>query len=168
MTGADRRIADILDGPAPDSPPSAEPADELVTSETLAAWLGVSTIVANTMAREGTIPRRAHGGACFPLRQCVLAYITHLRQGTGNATVALKIAQRQKIELQMAETRGELVDAKDVLRTWTATLTDLRSAMLAVPSRLGQRLPHLTAHDVDAADREIRAALAEASEDGDD
>jgi phage terminase Nu1 subunit (DNA packaging protein) len=33
--------------------------------------------------------------------------------------------------------------------------------MLAVPSRVQQRLPHLTAHDVAEIDAEVRAALIE-------
>jgi phage terminase Nu1 subunit (DNA packaging protein) len=33
--------------------------------------------------------------------------------------------------------------------------------MLAVPSRVSQRLPHLLAHDLSEIDLEIRAALAE-------
>ena len=33
--------------------------------------------------------------------------------------------------------------------------------MLAVPSRVAQRLPHLTAHDVAEIDAEVRAVLAE-------
>jgi phage terminase Nu1 subunit (DNA packaging protein) len=33
--------------------------------------------------------------------------------------------------------------------------------MLAVPSRVSQRLPHLSAHDVGKIDREFRDALAE-------
>src|SRR5262249_10134752 len=37
--------------------------------------------------------------------------------------------------------------------------------LLAVPSRAGQRLPHLGAHDVGEIDREIRDALSELGED---
>ena len=35
----------------------------------------------------------------------------------------------------------------------------VRAAMLAVPSRCGATLPHLTAHDIAELDREIRNAL---------
>jgi phage terminase Nu1 subunit (DNA packaging protein) len=53
------------------------------------------------------------------------------------------------------------VEAVAVEREWAAILTRLRARLLAAPSRAGQRLPHLTAHDVAALDREIRDALAE-------
>jgi phage terminase Nu1 subunit (DNA packaging protein) len=33
--------------------------------------------------------------------------------------------------------------------------------MLAVPSRIGARLPHMTAADIDEVDKEIRAALTD-------
>jgi phage terminase Nu1 subunit (DNA packaging protein) len=36
----------------------------------------------------------------------------------------------------------------------------VRAGLLAVPSRVAARLPHLTAHDILEIDREIRAALA--------
>jgi phage terminase Nu1 subunit (DNA packaging protein) len=40
--------------------------------------------------------------------------------------------------------------------------------MLAVPSRVAARLPHLSKHDVAEIDAEIRVALAELGEDGAD
>jgi hypothetical protein len=38
-------------------------------------------------------------------------------------------------------------------------LRTVRAGMLAVPSRMQQRLPHLTAHDVAKIDREVRTVL---------
>jgi phage terminase Nu1 subunit (DNA packaging protein) len=40
-------------------------------------------------------------------------------------------------------------------------LAQVRAALLAVPSRVAQRLPRVTAHDVSEIDAEIRAVLAE-------
>jgi terminase small subunit / prophage DNA-packing protein len=37
----------------------------------------------------------------------------------------------------------------------------VRAGMLAVPSRAGARLPHLTAHDIAEIDAEVRAVLTE-------
>jgi phage terminase Nu1 subunit (DNA packaging protein) len=39
----------------------------------------------------------------------------------------------------------------------------LSRGLLAVPSRVQQRLPHLTAHDVAEIDREVRAMLTQLS-----
>ena len=74
--------------------------------------------------------------------------------------IRLANAQAVKVELQNAQVRNELLSAKDVEAEWSAILRDLRAAMLAVPSRVQQRLPHLSAHDVSEIDREIRDALA--------
>lgn len=74
-------------------------------------------------------------------------------------TKALKRAQREKLELQNAQARGELLSAKAVEAEWAAILRDVRAGMLAIPSRLQQQLPHLSAHDVSEIDREIRDAL---------
>ena len=40
-------------------------------------------------------------------------------------------------------------------------LRTVRAGMLAVPSRVSQRLPHLTAHDVAEIDAEVRTVLTE-------
>ena len=91
----------------------------------------------------------------YPLQPAVRAYCEYLATASKGAPTdektRLTIAQRQKIELDIAQKQGELLPAADVESTWTATLTAVRQAMLAVPSRVGERLPHLTAHDV--ADR---------------
>ena len=42
----------------------------------------------------------------------------------------------------------------------------VRAVMLAVPSRCGARLPHLSAHDVSEIDAEVRAVLTEVGESG--
>ena len=68
---------------------------------------------------------------------------------------------RGAVELKNARQRGALVECADVEREWMDLLRTLRTGMLAVPSRVAQRLPHLTAHDVSEIGAEIRAALAE-------
>lgn len=76
-------------------------------------------------------------------------------------TRALKREQRVKLEIANAKARGELLPTAEVEKEWASILRDVRAAMLALPSRLQQKLPHLTAHDVATIDREIRDALAE-------
>jgi phage terminase Nu1 subunit (DNA packaging protein) len=60
-------------------------------------------------------------------------------------------AQADLAELKAAKQRGSLLDAEAVENEWSGILRTVRAGMLAVPSRVAQRLPHLTAHDV--ADR---------------
>jgi hypothetical protein len=62
-------------------------------------------------------------------------------------------------ELEVAKLRGQLVDADAVVREWTEGLRRIRSVVLAVPSRVRQLVPHLSAADVELLDRELRDAL---------
>jgi phage terminase Nu1 subunit (DNA packaging protein) len=48
---------------------------------------------------------------------------------------------------------------------WSDIVRMLRSGMLALPTRVQQRLGHLTAHDLAEIDREIRDTLTELSDD---
>lgn len=64
-------------------------------------------------------------------------------------------------ELKNKQLRGELVAVADVERTWTAEWRELRSAILAVPSRLRQLLPLLKADDIEVIDAELRRVLME-------
>lgn len=82
-------------------------------------------------------------------------------------------AQRQRLAkeqadaaaLKNAKARGEVVRASDVEREWGGILRKVRSGVMAVPSRLRQQLPHLTAHDVQLIDAELRIALEGLSHD---
>ena len=73
----------------------------------------------------------------------------------------LAAAQADKVELANARQRGSLVDAEAVEREWSDILRAVRAGMLAVPSRVAARLPHLTPHDVSEIDAEVRAVLSE-------
>jgi phage terminase Nu1 subunit (DNA packaging protein) len=52
-----------------------------------------------------------------------------------------------------------LVEAAAIEAEWAGVLRMIRASLLAVPSRVAARLPHL--HDVSEIDAEIRAALGE-------
>ena len=71
----------------------------------------------------------------------------------------LAAAQAELAELKAAKLRGTLLDATDVEAEWSSLLRAVRAAMLAVPSRLAQRLPHLTTHDLVEVEAELHAAL---------
>ena len=73
--------------------------------------------------------------------------------------VRLKKEQADQVALRNQQLRGELVPAVDVERAWANVLRQVRSGVLAVPSRLRQVLPHLTAHDVATIDAELRHVL---------
>jgi phage terminase Nu1 subunit (DNA packaging protein) len=76
----------------------------------------------------------------------------------------LAAAQANLAEIKAAKLRGELVEAAAVEAEWSNVLRTVRASMLAVPSRVSQRLPHLSAHDVAEIDAEVRAVLTEVGE----
>lgn len=139
-----------------------------ITTDQLADLLGLTANRVNTLVREGHIPRAGKGR--FDRREAVRSYCEHIRKQASGRSAAnpelteqrtrLASEQADKAEMQNAIARRELIPAVDVEREWSSVLRDVRAAMMAVPSRLQQRLWHLTTHDVTTIDREIRDALA--------
>lgn len=75
--------------------------------------------------------------------------------------------QADHAAMKNAKMRGELVAAVEVEQRWSDILRRIRSKLLAVPSRVRQSHPHLTAHDVAAIDAELRHALEELADETD-
>lgn len=69
--------------------------------------------------------------------------------------------QADHAALKNAALRRDLVPAAEVEREWAGILRQVRSGILAVPSRLRQMLPHLPAADVEVIDAELRRVLEE-------
>ena len=78
----------------------------------------------------------------------------------------LAAAQANLAEIKARKMAGELVEAKAVEAEWINMLRTIRAGMLAVPSRVAARLPHLSKHDVSEIESEIRAALGAIGERG--
>lgn len=147
-----------------------------VPTRVLAEWLGITVQAVNKHARDGVLQKSNSG--TFELQASVLAYCAHIREvaaGRGGSEQLNLTAERARLareqadtyELRNAVTRGELVEVAEAERAWSDTLRTVRSCMLAVPSRVRQRLGHLTAADVEAIDFEVRNALTEAAGGGD-
>ena len=68
-------------------------------------------------------------------------------------------AQADLAEQKLARQRGSLIECEAVEREWADILRQVRAGMLAVPSRVAQRLPHLTPHDVAEIDAEVWAEI---------
>jgi phage terminase Nu1 subunit (DNA packaging protein) len=69
------------------------------------------------------------------------------------------LAKTARLEYQVRA--GGLLEKSAVVREWANALRDLRSRLLAVPSRCAAALPHLGKSEAEVIAREIRAALAE-------
>jgi len=160
----DDEIALILGKPNP------APLGDGTTAAILGEWLNLSPARIHALAREGVIPRTE---GRFDLQAAVRAYCKHLRAGQrgrlasnpdlNEQKVRLAKASAEKIELANAKARGEMVLVVSVEAAWASVLRDVRAAMLSIPARVGQRLGHLSPHDVQMIDREVRDSLQEAS-----
>jgi hypothetical protein len=53
---------------------------------------------------------------------------------------ALANAQRQKIEFELAETRGELVRVDDVLNAWAGHISTVKTALFGLPARMAGQI----------------------------
>jgi phage terminase Nu1 subunit (DNA packaging protein) len=71
--------------------------------------------------------------------------------------------QRLQKARQNAIEAGTLVPAADVEREWSGLCRSVRDALLAIPARASQRIPHLSRVDLSEIDREIRTVLADIS-----
>lgn len=142
---------------------------EIVGQATLAEFFGISDRAIRELAKDGTLQRTGRGAYRF--EESVRAYCGRLRdtaagRGGESATNTLT-AERARLAREQAEGQAmknaalkrDLVPAADVEREWSDILRTVRAGVLAVPSRVQQRLPHLSAHDVAEIDREVRAAL---------
>lgn len=82
-----------------------------------------------------------------------------------SARTRKELALAELREMEVRQKRGTLLDADAVAREWASVLRQVRAGMLAVPSRVRARLPHLTAHDAAVLDEELRQALAALADD---
>jgi phage terminase Nu1 subunit (DNA packaging protein) len=149
-----------------------------VSGKDLASAFGVSDRSIREFADRGIIEKVGRGK--YKLLQSVRLYTAHLREvaaGRGGEAGVLDLTaervrhakeQADNLALKNAALRRDLVPVADVEREWITVARQIRSGVMAVPSRVRQSLPHLTAYDADVIDREIRDALTGLGEhDGD-
>jgi len=143
----------------------------VVDGETLAKLVKVHPRTIRDLAQREMVVKV--GTDRYDLTGSLQAYATHLREmaaGRGDEQQQLHLtAERARLAKEQADAqalknaalRRDLVPAADVEREWSDTLRQLRSKILALPSRLRQSLVHLTAADVAAIDGELRRTLEE-------
>jgi len=138
---------------------------ETVTAGELAEWLALTPNRVSALGRDDVIPRT--DDKRYPLRAAIRAYCEHARAGAAGRRVDSELAAEklrsakataEKLELANAKARGDLLDGKLVANEWRSIITDLRAAVLAVPSRVASRMGMDRATTA-ALDSEIRDAM---------
>ncbi len=148
-----------------------------MTQPEIAAFLNLATSQVRTKTVDGVLVKA--GRARWDVRRSTAAYIARLQEHAARAgrppdggddlraeKLRLTRAQADKEETRVKRESGDLVEVAAVSREWSNLMRDVRNALLAVPSRCGAALPHLTATDIATLDREIKKAL-EGLADGD-
>jgi phage terminase Nu1 subunit (DNA packaging protein) len=142
-----------------------------VSARDLAKIIGVKERTVRDFADRGLVIRAGRGR--YRLVESVRTYCEHIRataSGRGGEDEAKTLTaertrlareQAEQVALKNAALRRDLVPAADVERTWTAMIRQARSALLAVPSRIRQIIPHLPADEVEVIDGELRRVLKE-------
>lgn len=145
--------------------PEPGPVPQLVTAGALGEWLGLTPNRVGVLARQGHLPRRPDGR--YPLKASVTAYAAFARVAAMGrkadealAAEKLRVARESadKLAIQNARAKGELIRTAEVARAWGEAMTDLRAAILAIPARVAGRAG-LDRAAAAALDDEIRAAL---------
>lgn len=163
-------LADLLGDPI-----NPNPSSDQISETELADLLGLTANRIRTLSRDGVLKRVAP--ATYDRREAVRAYCHGLREALtkkghaskgGDAMEAQKLryqtALAEKAERANVAARGELISASTVAREWAGVLRGVRAGLLALPSRVGSRLGHLTPHDLSEIDLEVRATLNDLSE----
>jgi phage terminase Nu1 subunit (DNA packaging protein) len=131
----------------------------------LALLLGLTTRRVNQLAEDGITVRTSHGEFDGPASvQNYVASIAN-RAKDGEAAIdkereeaRLKKEQADNFELKNAKLRKELLPIDEVVRVWSEQISEVRSGMLAVVSRVRQKVS-LSAEDAVVLDGEIREAM---------
>lgn len=145
--------------------------DQRIGITQLSTLVGVSENRIKQLCNSGDLERGDDGQ--FDLRLSVRAYCGTLRNvatGRGGSGLAAERerearARADKLEMQNAAARRDLIPANEVEAMWDKMCRLIRARFLAMPARLQQRLAHLSTHDLSLIDREIRDALTELADD---
>lgn len=147
--------------------------NDLLKPDEMGTLLGLSRRKVSDLAARGLLEKAERGQ--YRLAS-IAKYVAHLRTvaaARGGETdvdltaerARLARAQADKAEAQAAAMRGDLVEAAEVEREWSDVLRRVRAGVMAAPSRIRQRLPHLTVDDAAALDAELRDVLTEIAND---
>ena len=64
-------------------------------------------------------------------------------------------------QMDRRQREGELLERADVERAWAQSVTIAKTALMGVPSRAKERIPHLTLDEIETITELIRSALEE-------
>ena len=117
------------------------------------------------LVEDGVIPKADAGE--YILGDVAEAYWKHCSVGEGLEAEQTRLtkARADKIELELAEQRGELHRASAVMRVWADNVINAKTRLLAIPTKIAPELVGKSIQEVQVAlKKEIHEALLELSE----
>jgi phage terminase Nu1 subunit (DNA packaging protein) len=142
---------------------------DIVSGAELGAWLELST---EEISANADVLARGKARGRYRLRESVGRYCERLRQSASGRETPHALERRRvlKATADLAELRskfdaGEMLDIAVIEARWSSTFRNVRSLVMALPSRIAALLPHLDRREVNEIDSEVRAALTEVGQD---
>lgn len=141
-----------------------------LTAEKLARVLMITDRRVHQLVKMGVLIKEGRGR--YPLIPNIQAYIKFWQERAVGARemgeapdyraekARLIKAQADKAEMEAEQLRGRLLDAEIVEQEWGKVLSNLRQALLAIPSKIAQAVSN--AKDAAEAEEIIRAQIYEA------
>ena len=136
-----------------------------VDVSTLAILFGVSQRRIQEYCQLNILQKQARGR--YNLCDCVQRFVHFLREKRAqypidlqNERARLTKLQADKADLELMETRGEVIRAEDVARTWADLVIAARSRLLAIPTSLTPGI--LAADSQNAVTELLRDAIEDA------
>lgn len=125
---------------------SREDFSDLVPTQTVGELLGLSTASVRDFVSKGVLPRCSPGG--YDLLACARAYIAYLREQAArmqkrSAREGLLLVQKELLELELADKRGELLDRAYVRRELGEIARIVKERLLLLPARAAPQLTGL-------------------------
>jgi phage terminase Nu1 subunit (DNA packaging protein) len=136
---------------------------QIVDTQTLASWCGVSTRHIGQLAAEGILEKVGRGR--FDLKQSIARYMGHLReQAAGRSDIASAAIQLKRANAKLAQLRydkeaGKLIEVALLRQTWDPLVRGFMRFVMSIPGTAAFEIPVLTATDRGILERICRAGL---------
>lgn len=149
-------------------------AESICGAGALARLIGVSEQQVRQLNARGIIQQIPNHRGKYKLIDTVSRYTEHLREQAAGRSMPQELAKAKllklkaeaaKAQMQAAAMQGSLISADSIEARWNSSSRILRATLLAMASRLTQRL-NLSNENAAVAKQEINDALSEVAESG--
>lgn len=142
---------------------------ETCTKTDLSILLGLSIRTLTDMAATGVLVAGTKKGTyqtvpsvqnyVKKLREVAAARSDEQRNPLNDEKLLTERVTRQIREIELAERRGEMLSLDEVSENWTAFARKVKAAFLGMPTKIRQKLPHLSAADGEIIRKVVRRIL---------